>query len=91
MSDDEIDLAEKNVHLHAQLAANAQAHAAQQISVITVVKLPPFWPLTPIECFFQVESVFSTNHINSERTRFNYLTPPPPSSCLLQLYFREQY
>ena len=41
--------------------------------VNAVVKIPPFWPMRPVEWFFQVESVFSTSHIPSERTRFNYV------------------
>ena len=68
LSNDEIDLAKEN-----ELTANAQPHAAQQLAVNAVLKLPPFWPLNPVEWFFQVEAVFSTNHINSERTQFMHV------------------
>ena len=29
--------------------------------------------MRPVECFFQVESVFSISHITSERTHFKYI------------------
>ena len=73
MEDGDIDLSEENARLRAELlAANAQ-QPATQIAVNAVVKIPPFWPMKPVECFFQVESVFSTSHITSKRTRFNYV------------------
>ncbi len=54
MENEEIELAKENARLHAKLlAANAQPHAAQQIAVNTVVKVPPSGPLHLLNVFFR--------------------------------------
>ncbi len=77
MEDDDIDLAEENAPLRAELlAANAQQSAAHHL--VNAIKIPPFWPTKPVECFFQVESVFSNNNINNEQICFNYVLQQLP-------------
>ncbi len=84
MEDGDIDLAEENARLRAELlAANAQQQqpAAQHL-VNAVVKIPPFWPMRPVEWFLQAESVFTTSHITSERTRFHYVLQQLPPETI---------
>ncbi len=38
--------------------------------------------MRPVECFFQVESVFSTSHITSECTCFNYVLQQLPPETI---------
>ena len=86
MEDSDINLAEENARFRAELlVANAQQPAAEHM-VNAVVKIPPFWPMRPFECFFQAESVFSTSHITSEGTRFHYvLQQLPPETITTHL------
>ncbi len=83
MEDGDIDLAEEVARLQAVIAANAQQQqpAAQHL-VNAVVKLPPFWPLRPVEWFLQAESVFITSHITSERTRFHHVLQNLPQETI---------
>ena len=83
MENGDIDLAEEVARLQAVIAANAQQQqpAAQHL-VNAVVKLPPFWPLRPVEWFLQAESVFITSHITSERTRFHHVLQQLPQETI---------
>ena len=84
MEDGDIDLAEENARLCAELlAANTQQQQpATQHLVNAVIKIPPFWPLRPIEWFLQAESVFITSHITSERTRFHCVLQQLPQDTI---------
>ncbi len=80
MEGDDIDLAEENARLCAELlAANAQQSAPQHS---VNIEIPPFWPTKPVECFFQVESVFSNSNIDNETTHFNYVLQQLPQETI---------
>ena len=52
MEDGDIDLAEENAPLRAELlAAKAQQQPAAQ-QLVNTVEIPPFWPTKPVEWFF---------------------------------------
>ena len=67
--------------LEQTVIALENTNSTADVSALSV-KLPAFWPKLPVEWFLQVEAVFATRGIRTQRTKYDYVLSVLPSEVI---------